>query len=165
MSLIDTKEFNPLENEIDLLRLEFGDLDEFNQILSDESYQALLNKYKDSPRLARIMIANSILAKFASEGFRQRVFNEDAYLGERYKNYLDFLKQKVSNPFLNGVVPKVYVGGIYRDDVAEYERRLDLIDRVFYQGQHARRPSWNNYRFAGIKHTKEVEETNGLFGM
>lgn len=150
--------FDPVNNPIDALRLEFGDLDEYNYILTDQSYQYFLNKYPNSPRMVSKSVGMTILAKFAKEGYRQKVGQEEAYLSERYKNYLDWLKQKTTNPMLSGSIPAVYVGGVNRDIVTEYELRPDLIDSMFFQGQHAKRPYWLNKRYACESSVKEVEE-------
>ena len=150
--------FDPSNNPIHALRLEFGDLDEYNYILSDESYQYFIDKYGSSPTLLRRNLGNSLLATYASEGYRQRVGQEEAYLGERYENYKDWLINKITNPFLSGTIPAVYVGGVARESVDEYENRLDLIDSTFYRGQHARRPDWLNKRIARRTGTREEEE-------
>ena len=88
--------FDPTNNPIHALRLEFGDVDEYDYILTDESYQYYLNKYPLSPKTVSKYVGNAILAKLAKDGFRQRVGQEEAFLGERYKNYLDWLKQNYS---------------------------------------------------------------------
>ncbi len=137
--------FDPINNPIDALRLEFGDTDETNFILTDESYQYFITTFT-SPSVLRKKLGNALLAQFAREGFRQRIGQEDAYLGERYKNYRDWLKDKVTNPMLSGNIPKVYVGGVYRETVEDYEKRMDLIDSVFYRGQTSRKPDWRNHR-------------------
>ncbi|HCA4016359.1 TPA: hypothetical protein MPW60_003075, partial [Listeria monocytogenes] len=79
--------FDPTNNPIHALRLEFGDVDEYDYILTDESYQYYLNKYPLSPKTVSKYVGNAILAKLAKDGFRQRVGQEEAFLGERYKNY------------------------------------------------------------------------------
>lgn len=150
--------FDPINNPIDALRLEFGDLDEYNYILTDQSYQYFILKYPESPRMVLKSVGSAILAKFAKEGYRQRVGQEEAYLGDRYKNYLDFLKQKASNPLLSGIVPAVFVGGVLRDSTKFLEENPEYIDSMFYRGQHTRTPYWNNKRIAGVKNTKEVDE-------
>lgn len=147
--------FDPINNPIDALRLEFGDIDEYDYILSDESYQHYINKYPNSPKLVSKSVGNAILAKFVRDGFRQRVGQEEAYLGERYKNYLDWLKQKVSNPLLSGNIPAVYVGGVFRDTVDFYENNPNLIDSWFYRGQHMNKASWLNKRVV----TKDGEQS------
>lgn len=152
----------PPMTEIEMLRLEFGDTDEYDELLSDQSYQAYLNLYTDKPSALRKAIVNAIMSKLARTGFRQRVGQEEAYLGERYQNYLDWLKQKASNPLLGGNAPNVYVGGVVREEVARLENDPYYMDSTFYRGQQARTPYWNNKRYAGIKHTKEVEEDNTL---
>ena len=138
--------FDPTNNPIHALRLEFGDVDEYDYILTDESYQYYLNKYPLSPKTVSKYVGNAILAKLAKDGFRQRVGQEEAFLGERYKNYLDWLKQKVSNPLLTGAAPAVYVGGVFRDVVEWYENHPYLIDSVFYRGQHSGVPGWVSKR-------------------
>lgn len=144
------------------LRIEFGDTDEYNWIFTDEEYQFFLDKY-ENPKTLRKHLANSILAKFAINGMRQKVGQEEIYGSERYKNYLDWIKQKASNPLLSGNAPALYIGGTVREKVAELECRTDLMDSMFYQGQHARRPYWNNKRYAGAKNTVEIEE-EGVIG-
>lgn len=140
------EDLDPINNPIHALRLEFGDVDPMDYVLSDESYQYFIDTYGSSPRLLRKKLGWAILAVFAKEGFRQRIGQEEAYLGERYKNYREWLKDKVTNPMLSGNIPKVYVGGVVRETVAEYELRMDLIDSTFYKGQTARKPDWRNYR-------------------
>ena len=151
-------DFDPANNPIHALRLEFGDLDEYNFILSDQSYQYFIDTYGTSPRTLRRQLGSSLLAVYASEGYRQRVGQEEAYLGERYENYLDWLTKKIKDPFFSGNIPAVYVGGVARETVSEYENRMDLIDSVFYRGQHARRPEWLNKRITSRTSTIEVEE-------
>ena len=150
--------FDPINNPIDALRLEFGDTDEYDQVLTDESYQYFINKYGDSPRNLRKQLGGAILAKFAKEGYRQRVGQEDAYKGERYKNYFDWLRNKIEKPFLSGNLPAVYIAGVDRMTVAEYETRMDLIDSVFYRGQTARKPDWKSYRYFYPRTVVEPEE-------
>lgn len=139
-------QLDPLNNPIHALRLEFGDLDLDFPILTDESYQYFLNTYNKSPKMLRKHLGMTIAATFAKHGFRQRVGQEDAYYGERYKNYMDWLNKKLSNPFLSGNIPLVYVGGVVRETVAEYETRLDLIDSTFYRGQTAKKPDFLHHR-------------------
>ena len=79
-------DLDPINNPIDALRLEFGDTDEYDYVLSDQSYQYFINAYGNSPTLLRKKLGMTILAVFAKEGFRQRVGQEEAYLGERYTN-------------------------------------------------------------------------------
>lgn len=139
------EELDPINNPIHALRLEFGDLDLDFPILSDQSYQYIIDTYK-SPRVLRKHLGMTLAAQFARQGFRQRVGQEDAYYGERYKNYMDWLNKKLSNPFLSGNIPLVYVGGVVRETVADYETRLDLIDSTFYRGQTAQKPDFLHHR-------------------
>lgn len=135
-------DFDPLNNPIHALRLEFGDLDKYDYILSDQSYQYYLDKYPESPNIASKNVGMAILARFAREGYRQRVGQEEAYQGERYKNYLDWLKQKISNPALSGRVPAVYVGGVLRDTVEFYETNPKFMSSTFYRGQQEGLPKY-----------------------
>ena len=91
---------------------------------------------------ATAKVGNAILAKMAKDGFRQRVGQEEAFFGERYKNYLEWLKQKVSNPLLSGMVPAVFVGGVLRDSVEWYDTHPHLMNSVFYRGQHSGKHDW-----------------------
>lgn len=127
-------DFDPINNPIHALRLEYGDIDEYDYILSDQSYQFYIQKYIDSPKMASKNIGMAILAKFAREGYRQRVGQEEAYLGERYKNYLDWLKQRLTNPSLTGSIPAVYVGGVFMDAVEYYDTNPEFVPSQFYRG-------------------------------
>ena len=139
-------DFDPTNNLIHALRLEYGDLDEYDYILSDQSYHYFINNYPNSPTVASKHVGMAILAKFAREGYRQRVGQEEAYFGERYKNYLDWIKQKIANPSLSGRVPAVYVGGVNREIIEYYENSPEFVDSTFYRGQQADRPSWLHKR-------------------
>ena len=132
---MDIANFDPMNNPIHAYRLEYGDMDEYDFILSDKSYQYFINKYPDKPDVASKNIGMAILAKFAREGYRQRVGQEEAYFSERYKNYLDWLKQKIMNPSLSGRVPTVYVGGVFMDAVEYYDRNPELVPSQFFRGQ------------------------------
>lgn len=146
------------------LRIEFGDTDEYDWIFTDEEYQFFIDKY-ENPKTLRKNLAMSILAKFAKQGYRQKVGQEEIYGAERYKSYLDWLKQKSANPSFTGNAPAIYIGGVVREKVYELENRLDLMDSTFYNGQHARRPHWNNKRRTGVSKTKEIEEEGvGIIG-
>lgn len=127
--------FDPVNNPVHAIRLEYGDLDEYDYILSDKSYLYYIGKFPNSPAAASKSIGMAILAKFAREGYRQRVGQEEAYFSERYKNYLDWLKQKIMNPSLSGRVPTVYVGGVFMDAVEYYDRNPELVPSQFFRGQ------------------------------
>ena len=127
--------FDPVNNPVHAIRLEYGDLDEYDYILSDKSYLYYIDKFHNSPAVASKSIGMAILAKFAREGYRQRVGQEEAYFSERYKNYLDWLKQKIMNPSLSGRVPTVYVGGVFMDAVEYYDRNPELVPSQFFRGQ------------------------------
>lgn len=130
-------DFDPKNNPIHALRLEYGDVDEYDYILSDQSYEYFIEKFPTSPIMVSKNVGMAILAKFAREGFRQRVGQEEAYLGERYKNYLDWLKQKTTNPLLSGRLPAVYVGGVFLDSIEYYDRNPELVSSQFFRGQQA----------------------------
>lgn len=130
-------DFDPLNNPIHALRLEYGDVDEYDYILSDQSYEYYLQKYPESLRMASKSVGMAILAKFAREGYRQRVGQEEAYLSERYKNYLDWLKQKITNPALSGRIPSVYVGGVFLDCVEYYDNHPNMVSSQFFRGQNS----------------------------
>lgn len=137
---IDTT-FDPANNMIHALRLEYGDVDEYDYILSDQSYQYFIDMYPDSYEMASKKVGMAIAANFARNGYRQRVGQEEAYLGERYKNYLDWLKQKITNPMLSGRVPAVYVGGVFVDRIEYYDNNPDLVPSQFFRGlQEGTRP-------------------------
>lgn len=134
--MADPIDFDPINNPVHALRLEYGDVDEYDYILSDQSYEYYLLKYPNSPHVASRNIGLAIAANFAKNGYRQRVGQEEAYLAERYKNYMDWLKQKISNPTLSGRVPAVYIGGVFLDAVEYYDKNPELVSPQFFRGQH-----------------------------
>lgn len=140
--------FDPENNSIHRLRLEYGDVDEYDYILSDESYQYFINKYPNSENQASKNVGMAIAANFARNGYRQRVGQEEAYLGERYTNYLDWLKQKISNPLLSGRVPAVYVGGVFVDSIKYYDNNPDLVASQFFRGQQDQTRPYLDKRFS-----------------
>lgn len=152
----DPCDFDPINNPIHALRLEYGDIDEDDYILSDQSYNYYIEKYNLSPSMASKSIGMAILARFAREGFRQRVGQEEAYLGDRYKNYLDWLKQRVNNPSLSGRLPAVYVGGVFVDTVDYYHNNPDTMPSTFYRGQHEGVPSYMKNRLGSGFRTKTI---------
>ena len=155
-------DFDPLSNPIHALRLEFGDLDKYDYILSDQSYQYYLDKYPESPNIASKNVGMAILARFAREGYRQRVGQEEAYQGERYKNYLDWLKQKISNPALSGRVPAVYVGGVLRDTVEFYETNPKFMSSTFYRGQQEGVPKYLEEQNIGLGFNHSKHKNNPI---
>lgn len=155
-------DFDPLSNPIHALRLEFGDLDKYDYILSDQSYQYYLDKYPESPNIASKNVGMAILARFAREGYRQRVGQEEAYQGERYKNYLDWLKQKISNPALSGRVPTVYVGGVLRDTVEFYEANPKFMSSSFYRGQQEGVPKYLEEQNIGLGFNHSKHKNNPI---
>lgn len=159
-------DFDPVNNPIHALRMEYGDLDIYDYILPDASYQYFIDKFPDNPYAVSKKVGMTILAQFAKNGFRQRVGQEEAYHGERYKSYLDFLKRKAAGGILNGDPPPViYIGGVLRDTIDLYESDPELIDSVFYHGQHTRTPRWLNKRVVGARNTIEYEERSRLDGV
>lgn len=147
-----------IQDKITEMRLRLGDTNEYDQYLSDQSYEFFINKYENDGLLFK-NIAYAILAKLAS-GHRQRVLNEEAYQAERFKNYKEWLEMVIANPTLLGNYPAIYVGGVVREDVQRLECDPKYMDSTFYRGQQARTPYQNNKRVAGVRHTKEVEEVN-----
>ena len=135
LKMAEPIDFDPTNNPIHALRLEYGDVDEYDYILSDESYQYYINMYPLSPKMVSKSVGNAILARFAREGYRQRVGQEEAYLGERYKNYLDWIKQKLTNPSLSGRIPSVYVGGVFLDYVEFFDNHPNMVSSQFFRGQ------------------------------
>lgn len=69
------------------------------------------------------------------------------------------MNDKIKDPFLSGNVPKIYVGGVFREDVESYDKRIDLIDSMFYKGQADRSPYWRYKRRYTPNNVLELEET------
>ena len=130
---------DPINNPIDALRLEFGDIDECESWLSDETYQYFIDTYQAKPKELKRHIGMSILA-YLSRDTRERSGQEERYGSEAFANYLKWLQLKIKDPSISNT-PSVYVGGVKRNDVIYYETNPDLIDSTFYKGQQSGRPS------------------------
>ena len=130
----------------DQMKIEFGDIDQYFPLLDDKHYDQLICLYGNSPFQLRRSIGLAILASMSTTSFRQRIGQEDAYLGERFRNYKEFLDRKLTNPMFSGVVPQIYIGGVNRQVVAEIETNPDLVNSVFYMGQQTRKPNWKYKR-------------------
>ena len=135
---------DPINNPIDALRLEFGDVDECEAWLSDETYQYLINQNLTKPKALRRSIGMSILA-YLSRNTRERVGQEERYGSEAFNNYLKWLNLKIKDPSI-ATAPSIYVGGTDRATVQQYENDLSLIDSVFYKGQQSGKPLSRNKR-------------------
>ena len=85
---------NPLENIIDALRLEFGDIDPDFPRISDASYEYYLGQYEDRPKRLRREIGMALLAALTS-GVRERSGQEERYGSEEFNNYLKWLEKKL----------------------------------------------------------------------
>lgn len=136
---------NPLENIIDALRLEFGDIDPDFPRISDAGYEYYLSQYKDRPKKLRREIGMAIWASLTS-GVRERSGQEERYGSEEFNNYRKWLEKKLNDQAFMGLCPIIYVGGVSREIVEYYENNPDFIDSIFFKGYSARKPSSQNYR-------------------
>lgn len=150
---------DPSNNPIDALRLEFGDIDECESYLSDETYQYFIDTYGTKPKDIRRHIGMSILA-YLSRNTRERAGQEERYGSEAFSNYLKWLQLKIKDPSMVSS-PSVYVGGTNRDQVAIYETDPELIDSTFYLGQQAKKPNWK-YKRRFLKNTVVEPEENQI---
>ena len=148
---------NPLENIVDALRLEFGDIDPDFPRISDQAYEFYLSQYRERPKRLRREIGMAILASLTA-GVRERSGQEERYGSEEFNNYLKWLNKKVNDQAFMGLCPIIYVGGVSREVVEYYENNPDFIDSTFFRGYSARKPSSRNYRRSdqfGMSHPEE----------
>lgn len=150
---------NPLNNPIDALRLEFGDIDPDFPRLCDSAYQYYINRYPDSPKKMRRDIGMAILASLTS-GVRERSGQEERYGNEEFKNYRDWLDRKINDQAFMGLCPLIYVGGVSREIVQYYEENPDFIDAMFFKGYQSRKPVSQTRRKQDIFGLSNPEERN-----
>lgn len=136
---------NPLENVIDALRLEFGDIDPDFPRISDQAYQYYLDNYSERPKRLRKEIGMAILASLTA-GVRERSGQEERYGSEEFSNYFKWLNKKINDQAFMGLCPLIYVGGVNREIVEYYENNPDFIDSTFFKGYSSRKPSSRHYR-------------------
>lgn len=148
---------NPLENIIDALRLEFGDIDPDFPRISDAGYEYYISEYSHKPKRLRREIGMALLAALTS-GVRERSGQEERYGSEEFNNYLKWLDKKVNNQAFMGLCPILYVGGVNREIVEYYENNPDFIDSTFFKGYTTRKPSSQHIRrndSFGMSHPEE----------
>lgn len=131
---------------LELIKIEFGDLDPYNPLLDDKVYETLICVHKEDKYSLNIAVGMAILGSLSTNSFRQRIGQEDAYLGERFKNYLAFLNKKIANPLFSGQIPSIYFGGTNREEMAKIAENPNIVDSTFYLGEQNRKPNWYHYR-------------------
>lgn len=148
---------NPLENIIDALRLEFGDIDPDFPRISDAAYEYYIGEYSHKPKRLRREIGMALLAALTA-GVRERSGQEERYGSEEFNNYLKWLERKLNNQAFMGLCPIIYVGGVNREIIEYYENNPDFIDATFFKGYTARKPASQHIRrndSFGVSHPEE----------
>lgn len=111
---------NNFSNPVTRVRVSVGDHFPDFEYLTDETYAYLLGSKTEAEATRQAAIW--ILAQLTS-GARERTGQIEVYGADRFKNYLDFLKEMINNPSISPVVPVPYAGGISKSDM--YLNRID----------------------------------------
>ena len=92
------------------LRLKVGDIQDM-PILPDVVYTQTLTDNQDNINRSAQTIAGYIAA-ILSQRTREKLSFIEIYGSDVYKNYMDFIKQIMTNPNISGVSPIPYAGGV-----------------------------------------------------
>ena len=125
---------NPSTNPVDALRLEIGDTDEDNSILTDNDYIYFINKNPDSFRKQWQAAAQAALFKLARYT-RERAGQIEVDGSAAYRQYAQALKDKITNPAYSDVHPISFFGGVDRANYISNSLNPDIVDQQFFRGQ------------------------------
>lgn len=137
-------------SEIDILRLEHGDVDEDCQLLTDDEYQYYIDNYPNKRRRGKA-IDMAILA-ITRMGVRERSGQEEIYANQAFQNVLAHVKLKWKDPAFNGVSAQPMFGGVSKEEMAVNATNPDRVPDTFYKGQYRGVPEWQTqriYRYIG----------------
>lgn len=117
---------------IEATRLNVGDFGD-PQILTDEDYQYLLDKYDGSVRRASIDAANAILFYLAKWPTRERTGNLEVW-SDWANAYRKALETFLKDPNFNVPNALAYAGGISKSDMLANDANNDNVRPQVYQG-------------------------------
>lgn len=136
-----------LQNKILEMRLEWGDIDEFEMLLQDEQYAILINKYHCSGDAALSRnVGMTLLSRLAFSSVRERVGQEERYGQDAFNNYFKLLEKKLKDPAFGMLTPIAYFGGTYRDVSEYYTTSNEFNWQPFYRGSNTGQPMWRGKR-------------------
>lgn len=117
---------DPVHNPIDRIRLITGDVNEFEEGLSDEVYQYVYDKHTQNENKAALECLQYLVNKYANYVTEKAggLFTKESELYKQYKDLLDSYTKDPSKMLLTPGLP--YVGGISKSELEENFCNSDL---------------------------------------
>lgn len=133
---------DPLNSLVDRTRLMVGDIDEYEEGISDEIYQYIIDKHTTDGATDEIQAAlealRALVAKYANYVTEKAggLFSKES---EKYEQYKDLLNEWTKNPSSGFMkVGAGFAGGIYVDDMQQNAAVSNNNLDPFYIGQKSR---------------------------
>ena len=131
-------------NEIQRLRLKFGDLNEDCPYLTDEEYQDFITSYPSAKKREKAI--DLAILNILSFEVRERSGQEERYANQAFEQRLSLLKTKYKDPAFNGVSAVPLIGGTSVNEMFEAVTNPDRPPDTFYKGSWNGRGEWQDYR-------------------
>jgi hypothetical protein len=107
---------DPLNNPIDRIRLNVGDIWDDMEYLTDADYQYFLDAADGNERRATMDAVRAILFKL-TRMTRERTGDIEVYGGDWFSNYMKALQLILKDPNISISLAVPYAGGISRSDM------------------------------------------------
>jgi hypothetical protein len=153
---------DPANNPLDALRLELGDIDPEQPVLTDEAYQYFIDRYPNDFNQQWINAGMALLFSL-SRLTRERAGQIEVYGSDAYRQFAEALKNKLTNPAYSNVKPMLHFGGINRNEKSENALNNDNVDQPFYRGQQNNSPDFYDKRTLDISTGQYLEPPNYPF--
>ena len=118
---------------IEQVRLNVGDTDAEFQILPDDTYQWLLDKYSNNVNRSSLDAAKFILFELTKFPTRERTGQIEVW-NEWVNAYRKALELFIKDPNLTTMVPMPYAGGISKSDMKANDSSDDNVRPELYKG-------------------------------
>ena len=124
---------DPINSNTDAIRMTVGDVWCDMELMTDNEYQYLLNKYNQNVNRASIDAARSLLF-IVSRFTRERAGDVEVYGDAWAKNYRQALMLFINNPNLSITLAFPYAGGISKIDMGNNDQNQDNVRPKMYIG-------------------------------
>lgn len=115
------------------VRLNVGDSSTDYQVLPDDTYQFLLDKYGGNVNRASLDAARYILFELTKAPTRERAGQIEVW-NEWVNAYRKALEMFIKDPNLSLITAQPYAGGISKEDMQANDANTDNVRPAFYQG-------------------------------
>lgn len=133
-------------SEIQILRLEHGDVDLDYPLLTDEDYQYYITAFPNKKKRAKA-IDFSILNALSYD-VRERSGQEERYANQAFQNRLELLDKKYKDPtYTGGANTPLSVGGVFKDEMATLATDPNRVPDTFVKGDYRGFAEWQTTRY------------------